>query len=119
MAIYIEVLVIFAMVFMVIVWAVWNKVSRFIIKRRYKQEDDKGWLGEEHRKKLIGRGVEDPIRTIKNSVEQVSNGSISDEGQGTSSTGTDIQTTDVNVSGENSSGTRKGNCFRKFFRRKK
>lgn len=119
MTIYIELLVVFAIIFMIIVWAVWSKVSRYIIKRRYKQEDDKGWLGEENRKRLISRGIEDPIRAIKDSVEPVSNGSISNEGQGTSSTGTDIQTTDANVPGENSSSTRKGNGFRKFFRRKK
>ncbi len=37
-------------------WFLWFRISRWTHVRRYKKENDKGYLGEENRKRLIEEG---------------------------------------------------------------
>ena len=51
---------------MIFLWFTWFKISKWINERRYKQEDDKGYRGEENRKRLIAEGEPKPTKSIIN-----------------------------------------------------
>lgn len=64
MVIYIEGLVIFIIILMLFSFGVWFFLTRYISRRRYKTEDDRGYQGEENRKRLIAEGKSDPAKSI-------------------------------------------------------
>jgi len=53
MKIYVEALVVIAPLFVLAVWLLFENVHRKYRSWRYKPENDKGRLGEEHRRELI------------------------------------------------------------------
>ena len=58
MIIEIELLIIILLILEFIIWFAWYKISTKLIVRRYKKENDKGYIGEENRKKLIRESEE-------------------------------------------------------------
>jgi len=66
MILYIEVLIVLVVVGILSLWFLWFSISRYISRRRYKPENDRGHKGEENRQKLIAEGKSDPTKSIIN-----------------------------------------------------
>ena len=115
MTMYIEVLVIVVIALLLFIWFAWFKTSKWIAERRYKQEDDRGYQGEENRKRLIAEGKSDPAKSISD-----------DAGLTEPPEQSILPTTKVNVGGEKSdsigktskSNGRPSKKFRNPFRRR-
>ena len=95
MKIAIELLIILIMFAISIAWFIYFAISNRISVRRYKKENDKGWLGEENRKRLI----EEFNRGESESSESVS----IDDGSGRASEQIDLQTTEIDDGGKEDS----------------
>ena len=64
MIFYIELLIVIAIFLLFIFWFIWQQLSKKILERRYKPENDKGLKGEENRRRLIAEGKPDPQKSI-------------------------------------------------------
>lgn len=102
---YIELIVILLLIFVFITWTVWLGASRKFSLKKYNPNNDKGRIGEEHRKELIKGGATDPVKSITDG-EQGSIGFAQFEEPGI------LQTTEPSSTGENSKGLR--GIFGKF-----
>ncbi len=102
MKIAIELLIILIMFAISIVWFIYFAISNRVSVRRYKQENDKGWLGEENRKRLIeeSRGRE------SESSESVS----IDNGQRGASEQINLSATEIDNRGKEDSSIGKTSC---------
>lgn len=117
----IEVLVILALIFMFVVWLIWNYLLKIWNIRRYKPENDKGRIGEEHRQELLNEGLPDPAKGIDGRIGTGKN-KVKDTGRPrNSSKRSSIPTANINSVGEDSIGfgenvrnTRKFNPFRRW-----
>lgn len=116
MKFYIELLIPAIMFIIFITWLVYIWVTKKIHERRYKPENDKGYQGEENRKRLIAERGADPIRKITNSITGSREGINNDEGQGEPEGRDNIQAADVDVNGEAGSGSGKSVKPRRKFR---
>jgi|TARA_Y100000034_G_scaffold20981_1_gene24088 hypothetical protein len=104
---YIESLVFYIMIGMVTFWYFIVKLTNKRYVRRYKEENDKGYQGEENRKRLIERGKPDPTEPIS-----INSGSTEPSKQ------SELQATGVDTDGKTSNSNRKiSRKFRNPFRR--
>ena len=113
----VEVLVILALVFMFVVWLGWYYLSKRWNNRRYKPENDKGRIGEEHRQELIREGLPDPAKGIDRGVGTNKSPSKDSPGQRVPKGRISVPTADADSVGED--GDKLGKDVRKFnpFRR--
>jgi len=117
MEIYVELIFIFLIVLIFVFWVVWFNITKKRAIKKYKQEDDKGKIGEEHRKELIKRGDADPIAAITDR-EFSSEGFTESEERGV------LQTSETNSVGKDSrsrgkTGTSPRGIFGKFRRNRR
>lgn len=97
MKIYIEVLILFFILFIWVAWIIWNKLSVRRLLKKYKPENDKGRKGNEPER--TKRGTNEPA-IITNGNEQSERREL-------------LQETNVNSNGEDSKRNRKIRFFRK------
>ena len=109
MIIYIEVLVIFILISVIVLWKVWDSLSRRRLIKKYKPENDKSRKG----------GATNQGRLAK--TERGVNLEIESSGGSDKSEGRELfSTTDVNSVGENSDSTRRNSKgLNKLLRRSK
>ncbi len=112
MKVYIELLIPLLIGLFVILWFVWKSISTKWHNWRYKEQNDRGKKGEEHRQELIRQGLPDPVRTIAKAVNDTG-------GQGKLERRSDVPPTDTSNARENSDSIGKGSGRRKFFRKQK
>ena len=118
MKIYIEVLIPLIIGIIFFVWFIWFSISKKWSERRYKPENDRGKIGEEHRKELIKEGRPDPSGRIANTIVSDNVPVESIGRQGELEGRDDISTTNVDSNGEDSTSVRKKPTRRGIFRRK-
>lgn len=99
MKIYIEILIPILIALLFGFWFVWFKLTKKISQWRYKEQDDKGKIGEEHRQELIRRGLPDPSRAVAKTI-------AGSAGQGESEGRGNVQATSSLDAGKDSTGTR-------------
>ena len=112
MQIQIELIVGFLLLATIFTWAVWFRISRWIIKWRYKAENDKSKGGEENRRREVG-GREQAVGR-REPTSSTTTGSVS--GLTQLESGELLQTTSSDKSGEDSQGvgrTKRRNPFRR------
>lgn len=61
---YIESIIFIIILLLITFWTIWYAVSRKWNERRYKPENDRGKIGEEHRQEFIREGKSDPSKSI-------------------------------------------------------
>lgn len=97
----IEFLIFVVIVIMLLFWFLWFKLSKWTAVRRYKTENDKGFKGEENRRRLIAEGKPDPAKSV------IDNARFTE-----SSKHNILSTTDIDDVGKTS--TSNGNVGKKF-----
>jgi len=118
MRIYIEILIPLIIGLIFSFWYIWFLISKKWSERRYKPENDRGKIGEEHRQGLVKEGKPDPSGRIAKTIT-ADNISIKSIGrQGESKRRSDIPTTSTDSNGKDSNSIRKKPARRGFFRRK-
>lgn len=115
--IYIEVLILFIVIAIFGIWFVWVKLSKKYHNWRYKPENDRGKIGEDHRKELLKKGKPDPVRGVQRSITTDPSRIELPERQGESEGHSDIPATESNSTGKNRFGLRES--IRNPFKRRK
>lgn len=123
MIILIEVLIIFLIISMFIIWSLWVKYSTQYHVRRYNKENDKGYQGEQNRLKFIEEGKrkvegrEPELSSTVSNIPGTTKFERSDNLQvSNSSTDGEAESSDGKTSNSNRKISRK---FRNPFRRRK
>lgn len=111
---HIETLIFFTVVIFFLCWFAWYKISKWLAIKKYNPKNDKGKIGEEHRREKKGR----------REISDTSTAVVSDERFGESKERSVLPTTNVVANGKDSNSSRKvrrtsrTSRFGKIFRRK-
>jgi len=64
----IEILIPIILLGVFLIWFFWERITRWLGKKKYNPDNDKGKKGEEQRQELIRKGKPDPVRELTKTI---------------------------------------------------